>query len=150
MGKILTLRDKLYSKPLIVTLDGLPPSVNHTYGFGGRRVFKKPEALKWQQNAIWVISKAAIEVYGTTNLITMKGLPIRLELSFIRPSWRSKLKLYVRPDISNLVKITEDTVCEALGRLDDSSVIDLSVHKIERDGPVRTEIRFEFIREEGN
>lgn len=96
---------------------------------------------------------AAREAVGTPHFEIMRGWPIRLTISFIRPSWRAKSGpnkgRLVRPDISNLIKVTEDAVCRALF-LDDSAVADLTVAKVERDGPVRTEILFEFMNEEGN
>lgn len=148
-----TLRERLLSNKLVVEIPGLPPSVNHTYSFTRRGAFKKPEVRKWEGVAHYLISQASQEAYGKQDLSIMRGEPIRLILSFIRPSWRAKSGLnkgrLVRPDVSNFIKVTEDAVCGALG-LDDSAVVELTVLKLERSGDIRTEIVLEFVNERGN
>lgn len=151
MGEGLTLREKVYRYGLLIEIPGLPPSVNHTYGFSSKGGWKKPEVKRWEHEAQWLASQTALKAYGSFKLEEFRGLPIKLEMSFIRPSWRSKRKPkhYVRPDVSNFIKVTEDSVCKALG-LEDSAVVEVTALKIERSGPVRTEVRFNFVNERGN
>lgn len=155
MGEKVGLTARVYSRPLIVEIGGLPPSVNHTYGYGRYGVYKNRDAVKWQNWASFIIKTAARESWGTCDLGVFKGLPIKLTISFIKPSWRVKSgprkgKL-VKPDVSNLVKIVEDALCSSLG-LDDAAVVEMTALKIERTchPDARTEVRMEFVREDGN
>lgn len=91
--------------------------------------------------------RAARVRFGRSDLSEFKGHPVSLTLEFHRPKWTGKsgIKkgLYVRPDISNFVKIAEDAIFRALS-LDDSAVVDLTLRKVESES-VRTFIDFRFV-----
>lgn len=148
------LKEKLRGIRLFVTIPDLPPSVNHTYGQNRGRIFKKPEVRRWESIAQYEISKAAREAIGSSDFSSMIGWPVKLTISYIKPSWRIKSgpnKGHITtPDIDNLKKALFDSIFEALHLKNDRSVTKLDAEKIERDGPVRTEILFEFMNEEGN
>lgn len=139
----------LLSRPLVVVLEGLPPTVNHIWKHSGRRVYKSYEATSWDRLAQREVCKAADETYGTHDLSAFKGKPMSLSIYCCRPSWRVKAGKnkgnVVRPDISNLIKVAEDAVTRALG-LEDSAVVMLSVQK-EEAKTVKTEIVLHFIGE---
>lgn len=119
--------------PLCIELEGYPPSVNHTYGSAGRRRFKKPAAVAWESTC-WVLARsAAIKAYGTCDLSQLAHKPLRLVLSFYRPSWKGKLKAserYIRKDIDNMTKLFIDAICKPLG-LEDAAIIELKCIKVD-------------------
>lgn len=134
--------------PLEIIIEGLPPTtINHTYGVGRNgRFFKKKKVSVWQDCLSRKINKLAELVWGISDVSRYLGRPLRLEIEYCRPSWRGKSGpkkgLYVRPDISNFIKGTEDAVMRGLG-LDDSAVVQLIVMKIESTESTR--IRLSFI-----
>lgn len=138
---------------LIVEIPDHPPSINHTYGFNGRRRFKDKRAVRWQTMAEMLTQNAAMELYGTFKLEQLVGKPIKLELFYYRETWRGKAKpkrgLYVRPDLDGFLKISIDSVFNALG-LDDCAVIELVAHKVEQIGPNKLVIKLKFIDEVNN
>lgn len=84
-------------------------SVNHLYGQNKNgRKFLRPEALEIKQELKWVLRGKEI----------MKGLPKSLQLVFY-DNWFTTKKTIKKKDISNLVKLIEDGIAEALG-YDDS------------------------------
>lgn len=131
-----------------IVIPGLPPSVNHTYGLGRHGMFKNKKARDWEIKATGLIKKAAIKLWGSADLSGRRGAPVELVMHFCKPSWRGKTKKtcerYVRPDVSNFIKITEDAVFKTLG-LDDCAVTHLSAVKCEIPGEVRTIVRMEFL-----
>lgn len=132
------------------TLPAHPPSVNHTYmrsKFG--KVFKNAVARDWETMAQLTIKREAHKQLQGWDLSPMRGKPIELSFTFYRPSWRAKTGKnkggYVRPDISNFIKILEDCVCGVLC-LDDSAVVALNCFKKEdMGGEVRTHVRMRFL-----
>ncbi len=54
---------------------------------------------------------------------------LSLEIEFHSPKWLTKKGLIARVDVSNLIKIAEDALMEALG-LDDKNVFELRVLKV--------------------
>jgi Holliday junction resolvase RusA-like endonuclease len=161
LKNIVPLRDGLEefiamckSQVLAVSIPGHPESVNHTYrrGFGGQ-VYKTSIASAWERMAINEVKRAALRVYGTSKLAILKGAPVRLEIDFCRDTWRKKKKsenhLVVRPDVSNLVKLAEDALFRGLD-LDDSAVVILLVKKVEMPGPIKTQMRLQFLPWDNN
>lgn len=140
------LWEKCRAEHLQICVPGLPPSVNKLYAtVRGRRV-KSRESRLYQTQVAHIARQAAMITYGTHDLSSLRGRPLRFGMLVLRPSWRAKSgsKLYVRPDLSNFIKACEDSVISALG-LDDSAVVELIATKIEHDGVVRTVVRLSFL-----
>lgn len=127
------LWEKCCAQSLNFIIAGHPTSANQMWRKSRFGMFKTKEAKLWEDRAEFAASKAAIKAYGTTNLASLKGRPLSLEISICRPSWTGKTKekkgLYVRPDISNFIKSCEDAVMRALG-LDDSAVVEITALKV--------------------
>jgi Holliday junction resolvase RusA-like endonuclease len=134
--------------PVEIEIPGLPTSVNHTYGFSNRRVFKNSKARAWETIAKIKVRSAAKLFYGMHDLSWAKGMGFELHLTFVRETWRGKSKakhgLYVRPDVSNFIKLCEDSICSALC-LDDSAVVKLSAAKKEEPGEAKTRAKIIFL-----
>lgn len=112
------------------TLPGLPPSVNDSHFSLGRRL--KPETRKW------------IEQMGLIMLGQRRGqnpLPTDARLAFdmrLYGKWLTSKGAIRRIDLSNRIKILEDTVAKVCG-FDDSRVVCIYAKKIE-DTDERTEV----------
>lgn len=136
--------------PLVVEVAGLPPSVNRIWRHSGGKVYKTKEATGWDALAQMRIKQKARSTYGRWDLSELKGLPLRLDIDFYRPTWRGKTKrtrhLCVRPDASNLIKVAEDALTRALG-IEDSAVVELVVRKVQMPGPERTVMRLMFLED---
>lgn len=133
---------------LDIEILGHPVSANAIWRGSGRRVYKTPEARRFEDLVFICTGQALRAQHGLGDLGAYKGRPIRLEISVTKPSWRGKTKAtkdkYVRPDLSNFIKLCEDSVFKALA-LDDSAVVELIARKLEVDGPLRTFVRIVFI-----
>lgn len=135
-------------KSLSIVIESHPPSTNRIWRQGNRRVYKTPQATAWDAKCRAITTGKALELYGTTDLSGLKGLPLSLELAFVRAQWTGKARsmrgLLVRPDVSNFIKTVEDSVLNALG-LDDSAVVELHARKVTEPGPDRTRVRLSFL-----
>lgn len=133
--------------PLRVEILGHPPSVNRIYRIHKRGIFKIKAAASWGNLAEGRVRLEALKVFGKVDLSYLKGHGIILHLQYTRETWHGKTKskkhLYVRPDLSNFIKVTEDAVCKALG-LDDCAVKYLLCEKVEAPGPDQTIIQLRF------
>ena len=111
---------------LVVLIAGHPVSVNHMYARGNRKLYKTPEAARWETTAAYHVRIAAQRLWGLYDLSEYKGYPLHVEMIVMRPTWLGKTKakrgLYVRPDVTNFIKSAEDVLCRTLN-LDDSAVI---------------------------
>lgn len=123
------------------------------YAFRGFKRFKDSKSVAWERVTMALTRSAAVEAYGSCDWSGLKGKPIKLELLFCRPTWKTKSGAnkgkYSRPDCSNYIKSVEDAVFKALG-LDDGAVIDLTASKVEREGEARTIVKLSFIDEINN
>lgn len=146
MDKGEDLWERCKATPLEFGFSGHPPSVNKLYAtVRGHRV-KTKAAREFSNLICFRSSSASLLFYNTTNLTKLKGKPLKLELAFYRPSWRAKngSGLYVRPDLSNFIKILEDSIMGAFG-LDDSAVVELIAKKVEKEGEECTFVRLSFL-----
>lgn len=98
------------------TIEGLPPSANHTYAPGRGCVYKKPEAKKWTREAVDTIKKQCGVMEHNEHIVTV----------MLRFYTKNKRKM----DIDNRVKILQDCLMEAGVIKDDSQVWDLAVRRI--------------------
>lgn len=161
MGELITTRGSIgathvdnlwitcHSRPLSIDIETLPPSTNHIWRNNGRgRVYKILDATRWEEHAIRAVRGAALDAYRTFDLEALTGRPLKLEIFVQRPTWHGKTKakkhLYVRPDLSNYIKASEDALFRAL-LLDDSAVIELIAKKVEGPGIERTLLRLTFL-----
>lgn len=134
--------------PLRIELQGLPPLISNAFGRTRSGItYKKKDIRQWEQLAEIKIKTAARMLYGTHDLSKYRGFPVCLEIIVYRDSWRAKAGprkgLYVRPDLSNFIKILEDALFKSLN-LDDSAVVELTAVKQEMPGHPKTIIVFEF------
>lgn len=102
----------------------------------------------WSEAASYLIKAQARRLWGFSDLKAFIGQPMALYLVFYRDTWHGKTKskrnLYVRPDLSNFIKVAEDAIMGALG-LDDSAIVELTCSKVEREGEDSVGICLEFI-----
>lgn len=114
--------------PLSFTIPGLPPSVNELYStVRGRRV-KTRAGHKWEGFSLLFVRRAALEAYQTFRLEDLKGKPLKVEITFCRPSWVAKNGNVKRPDCDNLIKALLDGIMKSLN-LDDSAIWEISAVK---------------------
>ncbi len=136
------------SLELSIEIPGHPISANKIWRGAGKHVYKTPEARGWESLAFMKAKMALSRQHGLKDLAAYKGKAIKLEMDFFRSSWKGKTKatreLYVRPDVSNFIKLCEDSIMKALG-LDDSAVIELIARKVEHPGLERTLVRITLI-----
>ena len=95
-------------------LDGLPPSVNHLYNRGMKRVYINPEARAWKNYA------AAAMTLNRNKSLTPAGSPVSIKICFITPNNR-------RWDIDNRLKALLDCLAKAEIIFDDSQVYALEM-----------------------
>lgn len=145
----LDLYQRIKDKPLSIEIENHPVSVNMIWrrkASGG--MYKVAKANAWGARAEITIRLGARLLWSTYNLASLIGHPISLELLFYRDTWHGKTKnkrdLYVRPDLSNFIKATEDAVMSALF-LDDCAIINLQCKKVERAGGDAVGIRLQFL-----
>ena len=101
-------------------LDGLPPTVNHSYEKRGRRLYKSPECRKYQEG----VSEKLHKEWG--NRKRYAG-PVELRITFYTKDQR-------RWDIDNRVKALQD--CLSYGGViqDDSQIRTLHVERRQGTG----------------
>lgn len=100
----------------------MPPSVNNCYKrnrFGGMRLSK--DGVDFKRIVAYKVKRDAMKLSLSEKL--------SLEIEFHSPKWLTKKGLIARVDVSNLIKIAEDALMEALG-LDDKNVFELRVLKV--------------------
>lgn len=100
----------------------LPPTINHCYKvnrWGGRRLSK--DGVDFKRIVAFKIKADGVKFAGSDKL--------SLEMELHSPKWLTKKGLIARADVSNLIKISEDALMEALG-LDDKNVFELRVLKV--------------------
>lgn len=112
-------------------LTKLPPSANKMYIYTkhGPVASKAAKAFK---NAARVELARQLFSKGFT---VESNMPYRLELDFYLPKlqnkgWPKSKTRYVRKDVSNLIKVTEDLVADCLG-IDDSCFIEVLAGKFD-------------------
>ena len=106
----------------------MPPTINHCYKrnkWGGMRLSK--DGVDFKRIVAYVAYKVKREA--------LKFSPsdkLSLEIEFHSPKWITKKGLIARADVSNLIKVSEDALMDALG-LDDKNVFELKVLKVPSD-----------------
>jgi Holliday junction resolvase RusA-like endonuclease len=112
------------------TIPGLPPSVNASHFSLGRRL--KPQTRNW-------IEQAGLMMLGQRRGQSPLPPDVRLAFSMrLHGKWLTSKGLSRRVDLSNRIKILEDTVAKACG-FDDSRVACIIALKVEDDNE-RTEV----------
>lgn len=108
-------RRRRMKRLLKLELDGLPPTVNHSYEKRGRRLYKSPECRKYQER----VSKKLREEWGNRKRYTGS---VELRITFYTKDQR-------RWDIDNRVKALQD--CLSYGGVikDDSQIRTLHVER---------------------
>lgn len=112
------------------TLPGLPPSVNHSHFARGRKL--KPETSKWMKDMGLMMRG---QMHGQDRLDFGADLELRIRLY---GNWSTSKGTARRTDLSNRIKILEDTVAKVCG-FDDSAVIFIQAAKVPADAE-RTEV----------
>lgn len=140
--------EEFRGKTFKIEIEGHPPTVNHTYRFSKKGGYKVKSAILWDVRVQSLVQKAAHTRFGTHDLSSLSGYPIKLEINVLRATWHGKTKskrhLYVRPDLTNFFKAAEDSLFKAL-RLEDSAVVEFIGRKVEAEGCDRTVMSLEFL-----
>lgn len=137
-------------KELEFMVEGLPPTVNHSYGRAANgRMFKTAKTSSWQKLAVARAKQASIKAFGTCRLSYLSEYSVRLEMEVYRSTWHCVSKgreaVFHRKDLDNFIKATQDAVFSALS-LDDSQVMELHAKKIGSPGLAEcTRIRIKFL-----
>lgn len=109
----------------------LPPGVNNQYAtVNGRRVLTAV-ARKWKKEAATILNRLELPPHFRAALQT-GYLALFIDFYFETP---------LRRDLDGGLKITQDTICEALG-VDDRRVVD--IHLVKRIDPLRPRIEVEL------
>lgn len=118
---------------LTITLP-LPPSVNDSYAtYNGRRILSKA-ARDFKHEATQLVTLAARQ----TPWRTRPGQRYRLEMTLYFNGNRNR-------DLSNTIKLCEDSVADALGFNDSRiDVLDIRRGPVDKDNP-RTEVTVEVL-----
>lgn len=111
------------------TLPGWPPSVNDSH-FRARVL--KPETRKWMQDMFLIMQG---QRHGQEQLPADADLELRIRLY---GNWNTAAGVKRRVDLSNRIKILEDTVAKACS-FDDSAVVFIQAAKVPADTE-RTEV----------
>ena len=108
----------------------LPPGVNNQYStVNGRRVLS-PAARRWKKHAL--VELAGVFAPALRERAQAGYLALFIDFYFETP---------LRRDLDGGLKITQDTICEALG-VDDRRVVD--IHLVKRIDPLRPHIVVEL------
>ena len=103
-------------------LDGLPPSVNHLYNRGMKRVYINPEAKAWREYAA-----AAMKTNRTHPTAPPTRSLVRATIRFITHDHR-------RWDIDNRLKNLFDCLVKAKVIFDDSQIYKLNMEREDIEG----------------
>ena len=129
------------------TLTEFPPSANRLYVRTRRGTILSKEARKFKADATIQLMKKWM--FGPK---AEKDRAYRLTLLFYFPKvetagWPKKAKnRFVKKDVSNLIKVLEDVIAQAVG-VDDSNTLEVLVYKkLDPENP-RIEINYEEIPE---
>ena len=112
-------------------LTKLPPSSNKMYVYTKHGPVASKAAKVFKNSArVELIRQLFLEGFTVES-----NLPYRLELDFYLPKlqnkgWPKCKTRYVRKDVSNLIKVTEDLVADCLG-IDDSCFIEVLAAKFD-------------------
>jgi len=96
---------------LSITLDGLPPTVNHAYRTGRNVRYKTAEAKEFQRQAIFVMNVLRKNKSPYTG-------PVGVEICFTQRDHRPW-------DVDNRIKILQDCLAPAGVIKDDKQVVEL-------------------------
>lgn len=109
----------------------LPPGVNQQYAtVNGRRVLSR-EARRWKTEAMKQLRQLTVPA-AFTDTLHDGYLALFIDFYFATP---------MRRDLDGGLKITQDTICEALG-IDDRRVVD--IHLVKRIDPLHPRIEVEL------
>jgi len=111
-------------------LPGWPPSINDSHFSKGRRL--KPETRTWIMNAGLIMRGQA---HGQRKIRPSSRLSLHVRLY---GKWTTKAGTMRRVDLSNRIKILEDTVAKVCS-FDDSQVCFITASKVTA-GSERTEV----------
>lgn len=106
----------------------VPPSVNHLHGTRGKRRFKLPEVVTYQEVCILLLSQARQDkghIEQTRDDESMLAVSMNVYL----PRGKRGKGPYERRDLDNMSKIVLDTVLNLYLAIDDSRVTDLRLSK---------------------
>ena len=106
---------------LSITLDGLPPTVNHLYRTGGRHRYKTPEGVAYQE-ATAAEMRAQREMLPARRCVGPYLGPVALHIVMTSRTRR-------RWDLDNRVKAVQDCLQMAGIIKDDSQITELIVRR---------------------
>ena len=106
---------------LSITLDGLPPTVNHLYRTGGRHRYKTPEGVAYQE-ATAAEMRAQREMLPARRCVGPYLGPVALHIVMTSRTQR-------RWDLDNRVKAVQDCLQMAGIIKDDSQITELVVRR---------------------
>ena len=101
---------------ITIWITGLPPSVNHLYNRGMKRVYINPEARAWREYAATVMN------FYRNKQATPTRSPVSVTIRFITPNNR-------RWDIDNRLKALLDCLAKAEIIFDDSQIHALKMRR---------------------
>ena len=108
---------------LSITLDGLPPTVNHLYRTGGRHRYKTPEGVAYQEATVEEMRRLRKASRALGPYLTGPYLgPVALHIVMTARSRR-------RWDLDNRVKAVQDCLQMAGIIKDDSQITELVVRR---------------------
>lgn len=114
---------------VFIQIDKLPPTANQMYTVVGGRKILSPEARKYKNRLKTSLAKEMLDYRPFS-----KDDALRLYIDICMPNmlnkgFPKKAKTKFRKiDVSNRVKLIEDTICEVL-TIDDSQIVSLGVTK---------------------
>lgn len=115
---------------------GIPaPQGSKRHVGGGRMVESSKKVKPWRESVKW----AAVDAFGHLPRPIVSG-PVRLTITFILPRpKRPKCSLPDRtPDLSKLIRSTEDALTEVAAWEDDARVVEVFARKVYVELPDRT------------
>ena len=120
-------------RPLEVHIPALPVSVNAMWRNNGRgRVYKVHKASSWENAAVLITRRAAMEAWGTYDLSALKGYPLRLWVGVQKDTWFGKTKrtahlMVSKGDLDNYVKSIFDALINGALYLGDYAIDEYTV-----------------------
>lgn len=100
---------------LQATIPGVPPSVNHTLGRGGHRVYKHADVRRWASDVEVLVRESCALRPDVHRVLQSRprrpealGQTIRITMTWYRPDRRKR-------DSANIIKVLEDGIARGLG-----------------------------------
>ncbi len=133
---------------LLTTTLPVPPSVNHLYGTSGKRRYKLPKVVTYQEMCILLLSRSEQDK-GHIEQARDNGAMLAVSMDISLPRGKRGKGPYERRDLDNMSKIVLDTVLNLYLAIDDSRVSDLrlSKHALLPDAAASLQIRVDTIGE---